>query len=483
MRYPFNPNRYHLALLAVVLIFAGALQTQPIKDVDTFTYIALGRQILQTGSLTPPETLVFSLHGQNSRPLGWLANVFFAALYRVGGWHLLQAVYSSLFALAFGIAGLRCLLRRPAPDLFSIIAAVVLGILVSLSNSSVRAQGIGFLCFSVLLYCLDARPSLRTSLLLAPGLCVWQNAHASLVVGALAAFAILTADLLKAAHARASIRPAVYPGAILALCLLCQYATPLGSAIAALTADNVRIARDVLGVSEWQPPWHSSVRLASAGYFTALALSTFCIVRLRFKIPLRDGLQVVLFTALSLYAARFAVAWALAMIPIWASWFERIKPGRCFAWNGEQAVSRGTIVRFIGLCMILCGVESLSSGREKFDPEIPIACVAKLRELLPRGRIYNYREWAGPLQLAKFPDWTTMIDGRLYLYDQSYWREYERAATGAITPEDIVKHYAPDAFFLRNSYQPGLIEALSRDPLWSKAYDDGLCSIFLPLKG
>jgi hypothetical protein len=106
--------------------------------------------------------------------------------------------------------------------------------------------------------------------------------------------------------------------------------------------------------------------------------------------------------------------------------------------------------------------------------------MTRLREVVPQGRIYNYREWGGPLILAGHPDWQVAIDGRLYLFGEDDWRAYHEAALGRISPDELARRYNVDAFFLHPSYHHRLIARLRETGSWREVHADDYCVIFSP---
>src|SRR4029077_16152074 len=104
--------------------------------------------------------------------------------------------------------------------------------------------------------------------------------------------------------------------------------------------------------------------------------------------------------------------------------------------------------------------------------ELPMEGIDRLKEALPSGRIYNYREWGGPLILAGSPEWQAAIDGRLYLFPLADWIRYQDAALGAVSLAELVKEYRPDAFFLRPSFHQALIAQLRQSSDWRELFTD-----------
>ena len=150
-----------------------------------------------------------------------------------------------------------------------------------------------------------------------------------------------------------------------------------------------------------------------------------------------------------------------------------------FLWRGEHPVPRAIVIAVV-LCGGALALLVPSTFQRSVKDEFALAeGLAQLRSVVPQGRIYNYREWGGPLILAGHPDWQVAIDGRLYLYDESDWDRYNSAALGEVPVAELEEQYQPDAFFLKPSFHVNLIELLSETPRWREAYSDDNCSIFV----
>jgi hypothetical protein len=214
-------------------------------------------------------------------------------------------------------------------------------------------------------------------------------------------------------------------------------------------------------------------------FWAALALSMLLLVRLRLRVELADlGLFLVM-TLLALSAARFALFWAVALVPVWARWLEQAKPQDLFAWPAERRLPIGVVVPILVLGLGLVAAAPVMIHRQVMSSELPMDGIERLKEALPRGRIYNYREWGGPLILARFPDWQVAIDGRLYLYPLADWVRYNDASRGAVSLAELVTEYQPDAFFLRPSFHETLISQLRQSSDWREIFSDATCSIFV----
>src|SRR5262249_4718760 len=131
------------------------IQSRPIDDMDVFTQVRLGEMMLERAAFVTAEPFSYLHLRQPIGNPGWLAQMLFALLSRAGGWQLLRMTYAFGFALAFIFAARAIGPRRPLNRPVVTAGAAILGFLASLSNSSVRPQGIALLCFAAILYILS----------------------------------------------------------------------------------------------------------------------------------------------------------------------------------------------------------------------------------------------------------------------------------------------------------------------------------------
>jgi hypothetical protein len=474
-------SRPTFALLLAGLLIGLFLQFRPLDDVDLFWQVRAGLLMLDTGRLVERDAFTFTHAGDPVPTISWLAQLIFAGAYRVASWPAVRLIAALAFAAALTVAGLR---GRNGARLFSLLSAVALGLLVLLPHTSVRPQAFGILGFSLLLALAHSTRQLRSQVLLAaPLLLVWQNLHPSVLVGGIALVPTVAVRWFR--WWRKEEPPPVTLMVLLLLVLVSQFATPLGWNLLPWTRLNTEISHR-LRISEWMPPWDASVVDASSTFWLALAGSLVLLavslllllqLRLRFCAALEDLALFLVMTVLALSAARFAAFWAVALIPCWVRWIEALKPTTLFA-EAPGTVSSRLVGPLFGLGSLLVLLPLLRPGK-LFSDELPWEGIQRLQAVLPEGRIYNYREWGGPLIFAGFPQWPVAIDGRLYLFSDDEWTQYNRASRGEVPLSELVEQYRPDAFFLRPTFQPALIAELRQSGDWKEVYSDAVCSAFI----
>jgi hypothetical protein len=452
-----------------------------VNDTDIFWQIKLGQIMLREGRVEFGDPFTYTHAGKPAPPVGWLAQIWLALLYKVGGCRLARVVHQFAQVGSLLVAAATCRRDRTSP--LSILIAMTIGFVVMLSNADLRPQSYGLLGFAILLALARCRLPLGHKLMVAlPTLVIWQNMHPSVVMGAIAVSALAAADFLD----RRQNPGNPWHQVVLALVAFgSQFATPLGARILDVSRDNLRISRDVLHNPEWVPPWDPAV-VPDAVRIYWIVLIGSCLAILWFwrHVSYRDIALFVLMTLLSLYASRFIILWAVALVPLWAELGERLVPRGMFVWarqSDESSVAgmRSKIVLAAGLLIVVC-LQWARSG-SIFRPEIADNGVRALRAALPNSaRIYNDYSWAGPLIFDGSPGWKVAVDGRLYFFNQpAEWRAIHEASAGRTSLDELEQKHQPDAFFLYPAQNQPLIESLMASPRWRVCYSGATSMAFV----
>jgi len=456
----------------------GILLIRPVDDVDIFRVIKEGQLLLMQGKVYAKDAFTYTHYGDDVPIIGWLSQLIFGLLYNIGSWLFIQFFHVIIFSGSF-IIWAKFGTRKNNISLFSLLVATSFGFLVAVPSSSIRPQSIGVFCFALFLSVLqiDWKFKIKFSILILISL-FWQNSHPSLSVGIIAAIALFSGKWIEQLYNKDLNIP--WPNAILIATLtLIQFATPMGWNIFSVSMTNTDIARNFLGISEWLPPWHQSVRAAMIPFWFGLIFSVMLMTKLRFKLSKSDLAVFFSMTALSLYASRFTLFWAVTMIPPWARWIEKTRPKHLFNFSNRVKVKKKVYFAIILPSLILAISVPLFTRDAVIDKEIPMEGIQQLTTLLPTGRIYNYREWGGPLVLEGYPRWKLAIDGRVYMFSRDEWDVYNKVALGNISVEEVMNEYLPDAFFLRPSFHENFINLLRLSSDWQEVYVDDFSIIFL----
>ena len=258
---------------------------------------------------------------------------------------------------------------------------MTIAFLTMLSNVDLRPQSLALISFAALLAVARSDRSFKTKLIIvAPLLVAWQNMHPSVAVGALALAGLAASDFLESRRTWAGTWQLLF---LTLLAVGAQFSTPLQTGVISVSRNNLRISRDVLHLAEWGPPWDPKVVAAVSPYWIALAGSLAAIVWLHRHLSPRTAPFFLVMTGLSLYAARFIIFWAVALVPFWAQVVERLLPNGMFASARNLTEQRvGTARAILGLVAGSAIVLGVHAARKApiIEPEIPLDGVRTLRE-------------------------------------------------------------------------------------------------------
>lgn len=466
-----------IVLGGVFLVLVLIIQLKPINDVDIFWQIKLGQLMIATGGLIEQDVFTYTHSGAPTPTLGWLAQIIYAWLYDLGGWRAVQALHATLFSAAFGIAGLTASRQHSQgryPVLFSLITGMYLGLIPGLTNADVRPQSFALIGFAAVLYLSRVGPFTGRGVVGIGLIAIfWQNTHPSLLLGILAIGALAAGEWLT--KWRHPDHPApLYLTLATAILTLAQLATPMGWQIFKVSAANLLVAREILYINEWLPPWDPSVRFVMYGFFLSGGITLVLLIARGHGLKPADWLLLLAMTALALYAARFALFWGIALIPLWTQCLEGIRPAQCCAWRNLPLSPGALRMAGLGGLAVVFALPGLVKGQPHFRFNLA-ECLETVAREAPDGRLYNFREWGGPLILEGFPRWQVTIDGRLYLYTNQDWQEYADVAQGRVPLADVMAKYRPDAFVLHPAFHAPLIRMLDASEQYRRIFIDNQC--------
>jgi len=462
-----------LFFLTALLIFS----MRPIDDCDILTQINLG--YLGFEKFVKSEPLIYWKSDQVIPNPGWLAQLTFATVDKMGGLSLVRFVYAALLASCFTLMLIVTL--RSIHKNYSVVSYFFggfFGVLIILSNSSARPQGFSLFCCA-LLFCLhysNISYSRKLILLTLIGL-AWQNFHPSLPVGILI-YGILSLQDFKKERLRFWLLR-LFPN--LAILTACCFLTPEGFSLLKVSYEAQSISR-LLGISEWLPAWSRAVMPALMPFYFFLFLGSIFILLKNKSFKIVEYDLFVVFSALTLYTARFSFYLGLMAVPFFVKMLEQIRPNNFFEWYPNESIKKSYFIRIV---LILAAIFfCMTSFQNPLSSFYPRKAIAALKNYPDVERIFNYREYAGALNYWGDKKWKLFIDGRLYLYPPPIWDIYQGIALGdKDSLEKLFTDYRADALFLRKSYFSGFLRAIEENNLyknqWRKIYEDSETVIFV----
>jgi len=472
-------------LLGACLGAAGfVIARSHLPDSDTWWHLAVGEEILSTGTWPTADPYSFTASGHGWIAYEWLGEVVMALAARLsapGGSASGGGGFSALAALLIGLSALLMLLLygyawlRSGHSKAAFLAAALVWPLAAVVFK-LRPQLLGYVFLLITLICLEAYRQGRTwTLWLLPAVfLLWVNTHGTFVFGfvALGAFGVsglvkfrlggLTAEPWTPAQRR---RLAV----VLLLCVVAVTLTPYGTRPAAYPLEMAILQPTNVGsIVEWQPMLFD----AFWGKLFLILVLAFFVVQMLF--PLTYRLEEIGLLTLTVYAAsthrRFAVFFAIVLAPLLAvqlaRWLPRYQPAK------DRPLLNAVLVAVI-VAQVVIFFPTGDQLEQVVADFFPRGAVEYLRVHGSNQPMLNEYGWGGYLIWALGPEHKVFIDGRADLYEYAgVLSDYLSMSRLAPTTPFLLRKYGIGACLLRREHALGTY--LASLPDWERVYSDEL---------
>lgn len=497
-KQPF-PTLNHVWLFAAVALIALRPLLIPIPPHDFWWHMAMGRLIVETGTISTTDSFSYTQFGQPFFNQGWLAQVLMYGIYSLGGVPLILVVQSVVVALAYGMLLWLCI-RRSGTLRLSVGLLLLLTLPLSFNNWNVRPQTYCFPLFVGFLVILTnwrlGHPTPRLWLL--PLLMVlWVNLHGSFVLGgvliALTFVGVGAQRLLAGRWWKAEAQTGGEPGIpvqtvqpSLRSLLLWGAVTAVAMLLNPRGIEVLSYVRGLLGTSaianlvvEWAPP----TRRDAIGTIFFLFLF-FAIAVLAYARRPPDTIDMLLagaFLWLALSAIRHIVWFGLVSTPLLvmqaATWLpaERGQTTRR-GFAGVPALN-ATLIGMLALLVVLglpwikphLGLPPVLGAL--LSPDTPVAAVTYLQAEPQRPAHLFHMMGTGSYLIWAAPEQPVFIDTRIELYPYQQWIDYINLNAGNDAARLLDKYHI-DGLLLDNEEQESLLAVVRRDPTWVVRYED-----------
>lgn len=456
----YSPSRgpgiaSELLLFLLPAAMVVALLIRPIGLADLGWQLKVGELMVREGTPYLRERFAVQHLGEQLLPNAWLAQILFHQLMAAGGWTALRAMDVAIWLAGFLVVSIPA--RQRGASSLAVAAALMIAFVVALPAASIRPQSFASVAFGLTLTMMQ-RPNYRAAIFAVPLFILWQNLHPSVTIAVLVTGATAGIQWLLYAIDRG---PAPTVMTMLCLAAVCAiFATPSGVSIISLAAYNAT-ASLLAGASEWYPLW-APVNLRFVWPVAASAI-VVAVIGFQQRCPLVEMMPIVLTLALSVFAARFILFYAIAIIPVLA----RLRLGKVVG------VPRATMAA--GSCALAMVPAILMPVRLVSEP--PPAAVRLLSRV--NGPIYSEPTYGGAI-IHSIPNAQISFDGRFYLYREDEFRLLARTVGDRTTLAQIVASYHPRAFALARFRSSALIAELeSRPREWAVVFADRDAVLFV----
>lgn len=454
-------------------------------DGDLGHHLAMGRLILETGSIPQTDPFSFRTESIAAIPHEWLVQSAYALLDTWFGLTGIVVLSALLLASAFTLVLTES--TRRGGILVAGLVMAALALATSAMHWITRPHLFTYLLLAAWVFRLEAfmRGEERRWWIFPPLMLLWANLHGMFILGLLA-FAISLAGWawerwLERRDAAVSGRGLLLLGFF---STLATFLTPSGfhlwETIFTLAGASPFITSMT---AEYRP---ADFHNPGAWPFLILLGAILATATLSGrKLGMARALQLAGWTLIGLYSARNIPLAAIVLAPIGAELLA--------AWLKESSTLAG-LVRFsrkmerverdlrgwlwavagVLLCLVLLasGVSLALDGQPyQFLPErFPVAAVDWLAENPPTGRMFNEFDWGGYLLYRLWPAQKIFMDGHTHIYGDALSREYVAVQSHAPGWQAILDKYQVEWAILRADSH--LVIAFSKGG-WQEVYRDG----------
>jgi hypothetical protein len=465
------------AMLGALLVGATFVVARSFNvDPDMWWHIRTGELILATHRWATTDPYSYTSAGAPWMSCEWLGDVFFAAVYRVGGLRgleVLLAVLASAVILAlYAFATLRSGNCKAA----FLISAVLL----ALANASfnLRPQMLGYLFLILTLIALELfRQGKQRGLWLLPVLfLLWVNTHGSWIIGlgtfALYFFAGLESFQIGSLETRRwTNTERLRLEIVFLLSLVAIPITPYGVRLAGYpftVASSLPIS--VASILEWQV---MPFNLAGGKIFLALLLGFFLAqVVFRFSWHLPELVLFLFGTAMACLHVRFLLLFVPFFAPLAATMLARWAPAYHKAKDQyliNLAVMAGILIATVHYSPTKADME------KKVAAQFPVQALEYMRAHSVPGPLFNSYGFGGYMIEAGYK---TFIDGRSELFEQTGvlgdYMHMTLLKPGAL---QVLRGYGIQSCLLQRDEPFATLLASSAD--WNKVYSDPVSALYV----
>ena len=484
---------FFVALVSWLFIFAPAGWRALLGDGDTGWHIRTGQYILAHHAVPTEDLFSFSRAGAPWFAWEWLSDLFYAALFQMGG---LKAIVlaSGLMIGLFAVIVLRYTLWRGANMLLAVFTT-----LLAVGGSSMhflaRPHLFTLLLVPVCVWVLEAdrREKTRWLWALIPVTVLWTNLHGGFVIF-LALIALLVAgsaleawlgDDLGWGNARRY-------GTLLLGCSLASVINPYGIRLHVHIFEYLRADWIQNVVQEFQAP---TFRNEGQSQYEALLLGGLILIGfLLQKRRFTEALWILFLAHASLISVRHAPIYATVAAPLIALELSQWWSASAAHMGKSQGLRilyqlgtdlspgfRRTSLWPAVFILALVVLDAPFQWPRDFPSEVfPTGMIHQHADLIGTGRLLTTDQWGDYIIYSFYPRQTVFVDGRSDFYGEAFASQYLHLLQGAYDWQAIVD---------RNGFNVALLPAgwplsslLKQDPSWRLVADDHRSMLFERLR-
>lgn len=442
-RLPPLPLTCVLSVLVFVAIFTMAVRMP--ADTDTWWHLTSGRYIVEQRSIPLSDPFSHTRQGAPWINHGWLAQLFWYALYYLGSWPLLALGVAALVTLTWWLVWKQC-----GGNTYVRAIVVIWSAITSSVIWAARPQLVSFLLAALVNYLLQRYKRGNGRLLpwMPLVVLVWANVHGGYAIAFILMGCYLVGELLNrlTVHNENTLFSPMQLRHLVLVMLLSFGVVVLNPYtwhmwLYPFRTVSIGVLREF--IQEWQSPdfhqvWQQPFLLLLVGVLLALG-------RAGCRADFSDLTLLGVWTVAALLAGRNIALFALIGAPIVARYASLALERQLQDWRALPRMQRflGALVRpvtsgqlqtvlhgtFLALVVLAAALKIYLALQpialqKAIRETLPVDAVSVLRAQRPPGALFNSYNWGGYLIFSLWPDYLVFVDGRTDLYDDELLRQY-----------------------------------------------------------
>lgn len=472
------------ALVWTLFLCIFAMGVGPIVDIDYWSHMKSGQQILTTLAIPHVETWSSTRYGHEWVTDEWLIEAMMYGLFQLWGSAGQILVFALIAVLTWAPVYATC--RDYGASQITAVLATALGASASAFVWNVRPIMVVLLLFS---WWLRAIFLYRVRVLqiqwIFPVLAViWVNSHGSYLVGLGVLGLVATMEALKFrfhpfAQAQLTVSRLKQLWQIVPVCAVVTILNPHLWRAWTYPFETLRSTAQRANIQDWfSPNFHLvDVKFFEGMLFAAIA----CFVYTRRRVDWSDAVLFFVFLYMSLESWRHIPFFCIAVVPMLVRYLplRRLKPIPPTAIPWSRAALNWGVVALVAAFLAWARVVPpiADALRDPLAaPHEPSGAVAFLRAHHIPGVMFNNQPWGGYLDWYLVPEYRVFIDGRSGTFGDEIINEYQKLMQLKPDWAEPLQRYDVN-FALLPRDAPA--EMFLRAQGWKRIYADSLASILL----
>ncbi len=329
-------------LIGVTFIAIFAMAARPPADTDTWWHLRSGQYIVQNWTVPTVDPFSHTQAGQLWIDHGWLAQIFWYALFAVGGWAAMGLALAALVTASFWFVW-----KQIEANVFVAAFAMILGTIVSSIVWAARPQMLSFLLTAVVAYLLHRFKRHNGRLLpwLPLVMLLWVNVHGGFAIGFMLMVAYVMGETVNnLTHHRddqvVSWTRLKHLLLVIVVSLAVVVVNPHTWRMWLYPFQTVGISALRDFIQEWQSPNFHLVWMQP--FIIMLLLTMVALARSNRRADWTDLTLVAMWTVLALFAARNIAIFGVVVAPILARYADLVWVKQWQTW-GYTSVPFSTV--------------------------------------------------------------------------------------------------------------------------------------------